>query len=43
MWWALEKHKVLTKYINLIRDRYVNVVTSVRVGDSEVDDFPMMI
>jgi hypothetical protein len=29
MWWALEKHKVSTKYINLIKDMYTNVVTSV--------------
>ncbi|TVU10763.1 hypothetical protein EJB05_44309, partial [Eragrostis curvula] len=28
MWWALEKHKVSTKYINLIKDMYNNVVTS---------------
>ena len=29
MWWALEKHKVPTKYISLIKDMYDNVVTSV--------------
>jgi hypothetical protein len=28
MWWALEKHKVSTKYIHLIKDMYTNVVTS---------------
>jgi hypothetical protein len=33
MWWALEKHKVPTKYITLIKDMYVNVVTSVRTSD----------
>ena len=27
MWWTLEKHKVLTKYINLIKNMYNNVVT----------------
>ena len=27
MWWALEKHKVLTKYITLIKDMYKNVMT----------------
>jgi hypothetical protein len=29
MWWALQKHKVSLKYINLIKDMYGNVVTSV--------------
>jgi hypothetical protein len=29
MWWALQKHKVSTKYITLIKDMYNNVVTSV--------------
>jgi hypothetical protein len=29
MWWALQKHKVSLKYINLIKDMYDNVVTSV--------------
>jgi hypothetical protein len=27
MWWALEKHKVPTKYITLIKDMYKDVVT----------------
>jgi hypothetical protein len=39
MWWALEKHKVSTKYINLIKDMYTNVVTSVRTSDGDTDDF----
>jgi hypothetical protein len=39
MWWVLEKHKVPTKYINLIRDMYDNVVTSVHTGASETDTF----
>ena len=43
MWWALEKHKVPTKYITLIRDMYDRVVTSVRAGDSETDTFPITI
>jgi hypothetical protein len=30
MWWALQKHKVSSKYITLIKDMYDNVVTSVR-------------
>jgi hypothetical protein len=29
MWWALQKHKVSTKYITLIKDMYDNDVTSV--------------
>ena len=28
MWWALEKHKVPTKYITLIKDIYKNAMTS---------------
>jgi hypothetical protein len=35
----LEKHKVSTKYINLIKDMYTNVVTSVRTSDGDTDDF----
>jgi PIN domain nuclease of toxin-antitoxin system len=35
IWWALEKHKVSTKYINLIKDMYTNVVTSVRTSDGD--------
>ena len=33
MWWALDKHKVPTKYVGLIKDMYNNVVTSVRTSD----------
>ena len=43
MCWELEKHKVLTKYITLIRDMYDNVFTSVCASDSESDTFPVMI
>jgi hypothetical protein len=28
MWWALQKHKVSSKYITLIKDMYDNVVTN---------------
>jgi hypothetical protein len=35
MWWALQKHKVSTKYITLIKDMYDNVVTSVRTSDGD--------
>ena len=33
MWWALDKHKVPTKYVGLIKDMYNNVVTSIRTSD----------
>ena len=34
MWWALEKHKVPTKYITLIKDMYKNAMTFVRTCGS---------
>jgi hypothetical protein len=43
MCWALQKHKVLTKYITLIKDIYDNVVTSVRTSDRNTNDFPINI
>jgi hypothetical protein len=39
MWWALQKHKVSSKYITLIKDMYDNVVTSVRTSDEDTNDF----
>ena len=39
MWWALDKHKVPTKYVGLIKDMYNNVVTNVRTSDGDTDDF----
>jgi hypothetical protein len=39
MWWALEKHKVPTKYITLIKDMYRDVVTFVRTCDGDTSDF----
>jgi hypothetical protein len=39
MWWALQKHKVSTKYITLIKDMYDNVVTSVQTSDRDTNDF----
>jgi hypothetical protein len=39
MWWALQKHKVSTKYITLIKDMYDNVVTSVQTSDGDTIDF----
>jgi hypothetical protein len=43
MWWALQKHKVSTKYITLIKDMYHNVVTSVRTSDGDTNVFPINI
>jgi hypothetical protein len=43
MWWALQKHKVSTKYITLIKNMYDNVVTSVRTSDGDTNDFPINI
>jgi hypothetical protein len=43
MWWALDKHKVLTKYVTLIKDMYDKVVTSVRTTDGDTDAFPINI
>jgi hypothetical protein len=43
MWWALQKHKVSTKYITLIKDMYDNVVISVRTSDGNTNDFPINI
>ncbi|WVZ50566.1 hypothetical protein U9M48_001808 [Paspalum notatum var. saurae] len=43
MWWALEKHKVPTKYVALIKDMYNKVVTSVRTTDGDTSDFPINI
>jgi hypothetical protein len=40
---GLGKHKVSIKYINLIKDMYTNVVTSVRTSDRDTDDFPINI
>jgi Reverse transcriptase (RNA-dependent DNA polymerase) len=43
MWWALEKKRVPTKYVTLIKDMYTNVVTCVRAYDGESDAFPIKI
>jgi hypothetical protein len=43
MCWALQKHKVSTKYIILIKDMYDNVTTSVRTSDEDTNDFPINI
>jgi hypothetical protein len=43
MWWALQKHKVSTKYITLIKYMYDNVVTNVQTSDGDTNDFPINI
>jgi hypothetical protein len=42
MWWALQKHKVSSKYIALIKDMYDNVVTSVRTSDGDTNTFQLI-
>ena len=39
MWWALDKHKVLSKYVTLIKDMYNNAVTNVRTNDGNTTYF----
>jgi hypothetical protein len=39
MWWALQKHKVSSKYITLIKDMYDNVVTNIQTSDRDTNDF----
>jgi hypothetical protein len=43
MWWTLNKHKVSTKYVRLIKDMYKNVMTSVRTSDEDTNDFSIKI
>jgi hypothetical protein len=43
MWWVLQKHKVSSKYITLIKDMYDNIVTSLRTSDRDTNDFPINI
>jgi hypothetical protein len=43
MWQALQKHKVPSKYITLIKNMYDNVVTSVRISDGDTNDFSINI
>ena len=43
MWWALEKHKVPTKYIALIKDMYKNAMMFVRTCGGDTTDFPINI
>jgi hypothetical protein len=39
----MQKHKVSTKYITLIKDMYDNVVTSIWISDGDTNDFPINI
>jgi hypothetical protein len=39
----LEKHKVLTKYVTLVKDMYRDVMTFVRTCDGDTSDFPIKI
>jgi hypothetical protein len=39
----LQKHKVSSKYITLIKDIYDNVVTMVQISDGYTNDFPINI
>ena len=41
--WALEKHKVPTKYITLIKDMYKVATTFVRTCDGDTTDFSINI
>jgi hypothetical protein len=43
MWWALEKKRVTTKYVTLIKDIYRNIMTFIRECDGESDVFPIKI
>jgi hypothetical protein len=43
MWWALQKHKVSSKYITPIKDMYNNIVTSIRISDRDTNDFSINI
>jgi hypothetical protein len=43
MWWTLQKHKVSSKYITPIKNKYDNIVTSVRTSDGDTNDFSINI
>jgi Reverse transcriptase (RNA-dependent DNA polymerase) len=43
MWWMLKRKLVPTKYVTLIKDMYINVVTCVKACDGESDTFPITI
>jgi Reverse transcriptase (RNA-dependent DNA polymerase) len=43
MCWALEKKRIPTKYVTLIKDMYINIVICVRACDDEFDTFSIKI
>jgi hypothetical protein len=43
MWLALEKYKVPTKYITIMKDMYKDVVTCLRTCDGDTSVFPIKI
>jgi hypothetical protein len=43
MWWALQKYKISSKYIIIIKNMYDNVMTSVRTSDKDTNDFSINI
>ena len=43
MLWSLDKYKVPSKYVTLIKHMYNDVVTSVRTNDDNTDYFPIKI
>jgi hypothetical protein len=43
MWWTIQKHKISTNYITLIKDMYDNIVTSVQTSGRDTNDFPINI
>jgi hypothetical protein len=39
MWWALDKHKIPTKYVTPIKNMYEKVVISVQTTDGDTNVF----
>jgi hypothetical protein len=39
MWWVLQKHKISSKYITLIKYMYDNIVTSAQTSDGDTNNF----
>jgi hypothetical protein len=39
MWWTLEKKRIPTKYVTLIKNMYINIVTYIRACDGDSDPF----
>ena len=43
LWWVLEKKKVATKYVKVIKDMYDGAITSVKTRDGTSSDIPITI